>query len=115
MLLQGGLAQPNKAPSPSKLKHYQSVNFCQFLECQTPLLKTFWRQFCVVTPTVSDWRHCKAALRRCRRLLVTTDSADASAARPIVISQTSVEHFYRPRLRTSVATTKYMLRANFEV
>jgi len=30
-----GLAPPNRAPSPSNRnkEHYQSVDFCQFLEC----------------------------------------------------------------------------------
>ena len=57
----GGLAPPNKAPSPPKLKHehYKSVEILSILEClapphkpkalpqkrKAPLLKTFWRRF----------------------------------------------------------------------
>jgi len=38
------------------MKHFKSVEFCQILECQAtlhkrkaPLLKTFWRRFCINT------------------------------------------------------------------
>ena len=51
----GGLASPNKAPSPPPIETWNTINqlrFCQFLECQAPphkpkapLLKTFWRRF----------------------------------------------------------------------
>jgi len=37
----GGLIAPNKAPSPPNrnMKHYKSVEFCQFLKCQATLHK----------------------------------------------------------------------------
>jgi len=68
---------PNKAPSPPSnwnMQHYKTVEFWQFLECQTPprkrkpptqkrktpLLKTFWGQFCSypgrhLTSLPPDW------------------------------------------------------------
>ena len=45
----GGLNPPNNAPSPPhwNMKHCKSVEVCQFLQCQDPLLKTFWQRLCM--------------------------------------------------------------------
>jgi len=52
------------------MKHYKPVEFCQFLECQAPLhkhkvplLKTFWRQFCVDIYT-KTWNHRKTLRKK---------------------------------------------------
>ena len=47
-----GSAIINKAPSPPKIEIWNIINqgsFCQILECQVTLLKTFWRRFGVAT------------------------------------------------------------------